>query len=115
MRDYNRAIELDPHLVNAYMTRAVLYMLDNKYPLAIADYTKVIELEPHGDGYYVRGTAYLDSGHYVEAVGDLTRAIEIEPNYYWGWKQRAKAYRHLKRYKLAQADELKASVIGPPK
>lgn len=115
MKDYNRAIELDPTLINAYMTRAVLYMLDNKYPLAIADYTKVIELQPDGTGYYVRGTAYLDSGKYAPAIKDLTRSIQLDPNYYWTYMQRAKAYRALGRYRLAQADEAKAATIGLPK
>jgi tetratricopeptide (TPR) repeat protein len=114
MKDYNRALELNPRLINAYMTRAVLYMLDNKYPLAIADYTKVIELQPDGTGYYVRGTAYLDSHRYAEAVKDLTRSIELDPTYYWSYMQRAKAYRALRRYRLAQADEAKAAAIGPP-
>lgn len=114
MADYNRAIQLDPKLINAYMTRAVLYMLDNKYPLAIADYTKVIELQPDGTAYYVRGTAYLDSGKYAPAVKDLTRSIELDPTYYWTYKQRAKAYRALRQYGLASADEEKALKIGPP-
>jgi tetratricopeptide (TPR) repeat protein len=115
MRDYSRAIELNPRFTNAYMTRAVLYLLDNKGALAIADYTKVIELKPDGDSYYVRGNSYLDLGQYESAVRDLTRSIELDGSYYWAYKQRAKAYTHLKRFQLAQADERKAAEIGPPK
>lgn len=114
LRDYNKAIELNPKYVDAYMTRAVLYLLDNKGPQAIADYTKVIELKPDGESYYVRGNSHLEIGDYANAVADLTRSIQLDPTYYWSYKQRAKAYRQLKRFRLAEADERKAAEIGPP-
>lgn len=115
LEDYNKALELDPKFVNAYMTRAVLYLLENKGQQAIADYTKVIELKPDGESYYVRGTAYLEIGEYAQAVADLTRSIKLDPTYYWSYMQRAKAYRHLKKLRLAQADERQAALIGAPK
>lgn len=115
IEDYNKAIELDPKFVKAYMTRAVLYLLANKGKEAIADYTKVIELKPDGESYYVRGTAYLEIGEYAKAVPDLTRSIELDPTYYWSYMQRAKAYRRLKKFDLAQADERQAARIGPPR
>jgi tetratricopeptide (TPR) repeat protein len=114
LRDYNKAIELAPKFIDAYMARAVLHLLAGKGPLAIADYTKVIELKPDGESYYVRGNSYLEIGEYEKAVADLTRSIKLDPTYYWSYKQRAKAYRQLKRFRLAEADELKAAEIGPP-
>ena len=114
LRDYNKAIELNPKFIDAYMTRAVLYLLDNRGALAIADYTRVIELKPDGESYYVRGNSYLEIGEYSKAIIDLTRSIQLDPTYYWSYKQRAKAYRMLKRFRLAEADELKAAEIGPP-
>ena len=114
MRDYNKALELNPKFIEAYMTRAVLYLLDNKGALAIADYTKVLELKPDGESYYVRGNSYLEIGEYSKAVADLTRSIQLDQTYYWSYKQRAKAYRKLKRFRLAEADERKAAEIGPP-
>lgn len=114
LKDYNKAIELNPNFINAYMTRAVLYLLDGKGQLAIADYTKVIELKPDGESYYVRGNSYLEIGQYAKAITDLTESIRLDPKYYWSYKQRAKAYRMLKKFRQAQADELKAAAIGPP-
>ncbi|HWT00791.1 MAG TPA: tetratricopeptide repeat protein [Pyrinomonadaceae bacterium] len=115
LEDYNKAIELDPKFVDAYMTRAVLYLLANKGEEAIADYTKVIELKPDGESYYVRGNAYLEIGEYAKAVPDLTESIELDPTYYWSYMQRAKAYRRLKKFALAEADERQAARIGPPR
>lgn len=114
LQDYNQAIELNPKFVDAYMTRAVLYLLGHKGQLAIADYTKVIELKPDGESYYVRGNSYLEIGEYAKAITDLTESIRLDPTYYWSYKQRAKAYRMLKKLRLAQADERKAAAIGPP-
>jgi tetratricopeptide (TPR) repeat protein len=115
LRDYTRAIELNPRFAEAYKCRAVIYLLDNKGALAIADYTKAIELKPDGESYYVRGNSYLEIGESAKAITDLTRAIELDPTYYWTYKQRAKAYRNLKKYQLAEADERKAVAVGPPK
>lgn len=114
MKDYTKAIELNPNFIEAYMTRAVLYLLNQQGQLAIADYTKVIELKPDGESYYVRGNSYLEIGEYAKAITDLTKSIQLDPTYYWSYKQRAKAYRKLKKLRLAQADERKAAAIGPP-
>jgi tetratricopeptide (TPR) repeat protein len=114
LRDYSKAIELNPKYVEAYMTRAAVHLLDNRGAQAIADYTRVIELKPDGESYYVRGNSYLEIGDSAKAVADLTRSIQLDPTYYWSYKQRAKAYRQLKRFRLAEADERKAAEIGPP-
>jgi len=115
LRDYNKAIELNPRFLEAYRTRAAIYLLDGKGDLAIADYTKIIELKPNGESYYMRGNSYLEIGQDAKAIIDLTKSIQLDPSYYWSYMQRAKAYRHLQKFKLAQADESKAAQIGPPK
>lgn len=115
LRDYNKAIELNPRFLEAYRTRAVLYLLDGKGALAIADYTKIIDLKPDGESYYMRGNSHLEIGQNAKAVVDLTKSIKLDPTYYWSYMQRAKAYRNLQQFKLAQADESKAAQIGPPK
>lgn len=115
LRDYNKAIELNPRFLEAYRTRAVVYLLDGKGDLAIADYTKIVDLKPDGESYYMRGNSYLEIGQHAKAIVDLTKSIQLAPTYYWSYMQRAKAYRHVQQFKLAQADEIKAGQIGPPK
>jgi tetratricopeptide (TPR) repeat protein len=115
LQDYNKAIELQPRFLEAYRTRAVIYLLAGKGAEAIADYTRIIELRPDGESYYMRGNSYLEIGQSAKAIVDLTQSIKLDPTYYWSYKQRAKAYRHLMRLKLAEADERKAAQIGPPK
>lgn len=55
---------------------------DNRqYDLAIADYTKAIQLN-NNNGYVftLRGGAYSQQGLYDLAIKDYDRAIELNPN-----------------------------------
>lgn len=115
LADYNKAIELDPKIADAFLSRALVFLLAGDYKSAIADYTKLIELTPDGASYYVRGTAFLDSGDNIRAIADYTKSAELDPTYYWTYKQRAKAYRNIKKLREANADEAKAAQIGLPK
>jgi lipoprotein NlpI len=45
MADYNRAIELDPAYDYAYLQRGFLYALSNRHALAMADFTKMLDIE----------------------------------------------------------------------
>ncbi len=45
LEDYNKAIELNPELKEAYIGRAKVYRLLNKFDLAKSDEDKVQELE----------------------------------------------------------------------
>ena len=46
IRDYTKAIELDPKFVDAYNNRGLSYDNKKEYDSAIRDYTKAIELDP---------------------------------------------------------------------
>jgi tetratricopeptide (TPR) repeat protein len=47
-----------------------------EYDLAIADYTKAIELNPNNVGvYYNRGLAYAGKGDLDRAITDYTRCL----------------------------------------
>ena len=62
---------------------ASLYEFDK----AIADFEKVIELEPDNDpakeiraaAYAARGADYAEKEHYDEAIADFERAAELDP------------------------------------
>ncbi len=59
IRDYNKAIELNPNYINAYFNRGVVYGKQKKIVDAIRDYTKAIELNPNYTNAYInRGNAY---------------------------------------------------------
>ena len=50
IKDYNKAIQLDPELAEAYCNRGVAYEHTGEFERAIADHTKAIELQPHYAG-----------------------------------------------------------------
>ena len=75
LRDYNKAIELNPDHAYAYNNRGVVYQKQDEVDSAIEDYNKAIELKldnPHV--YYKRGTAWLQLREWEKAKLDLTTA-----------------------------------------
>lgn len=64
-----------------YFFRGLYYVQIKQYDLAVADYTKIIELEPEGAiPYYYRAYSYSELGKYDLALHDCNKAISIEPN-----------------------------------
>jgi len=97
---FNKAIELDPGYVEAYFQRGLLYRespeysgrLDDKAedgrPVtdakkAIADFTKVIQLEPdNACAYYRRGGELDTLGRRKEAIEDMQKAFDLDGDDY---------------------------------
>ena len=114
LADNSKAIELDPENFEAHITRGNILRLDGKLSQALADYSKAVEIHPDDRTYYIRGQMYLEMKFFNRAVEDLTRSAELRPDYYWTYINRAKAYRGLRKLKLARADEKRAAQIGRP-
>jgi tetratricopeptide (TPR) repeat protein len=68
-----------PEYVYAYYGRGNCYYEREKYDLAIADYTKAIELDPKDDvAYFNRGDCYDKQGEYGKAEADFAKAEELK-------------------------------------
>jgi tetratricopeptide (TPR) repeat protein len=64
-----------------YFYRGIVYDTLEELELAIADYTKAIELDPDFvDGYLNRAYAYFRSDRQDEAVADWLMAYELTDN-----------------------------------
>ena len=58
--DLNKAIEINPNLVEAYFLRGLAYRHRGQYDRAISDFTKAIEINPKfANAYYHRGVAHF--------------------------------------------------------
>ena len=70
-----------PKNADAYASRGDVYYMKDQYPLAIADATKAIEINP-GTSYAfaVRGFSLFDAGRLDEARSDLAAAVQRYPN-----------------------------------
>lgn len=70
---YNKAIELNPQLAEAYNNRGIIYNSKGQYDLAIIDYNKVIELNPqNAKTYYIKALICNLSERNSEAIEAYT-------------------------------------------
>ena len=83
--------------------------------LAIADYTKVIELEPDSpDAYYNRGIVYYQLMDYEAALADFNTIIAAEmPNIVQALNMRAVIFYTQQKVNLA-LDDLTSAIIRDP-
>ena len=65
----------------AYTNRGLAYYDKGEVDRAIADFDKVIALDPNNaDAYSNRGNAYDEKGEFDRAIADFRRALEIDPS-----------------------------------
>ena len=133
--DLNKAIELNPGYTDAYNNRGIVYqgivyamgydvynveglsvqegkaLYDKK---AIADFSKVIELNP-GDikTYLNRGQAYSKNTQYDRAIAYFNKLIELNPGHVEAYLNRGQAYGGNDQYDLAGADFSKTVELDP--
>jgi len=120
IRDYDRAL-LDLEVIvntektgDSYYNRGVVHKLNGHPLLAIADYTKALELEPeHYKALSNRGSVYSELERYKEAFDDFNKAIGIAPDQSTAYFNRGFTYTKLGDYEKAIADFTKVTVIQP--
>ena len=78
LRDYEKAIELNPDFDFAYFNRANVLCTQKDFQNAIANYTKSIEIDPDfAEAYFNRGLTYLFIGEDTKGLSDLSKAGEL--------------------------------------
>jgi tetratricopeptide (TPR) repeat protein len=78
--DSTTAIEIYPRAAGAYNNRAAAMEKkgDIERKIALSDYTKAIEINPHDDEiYFNRGSLWVTMAHYNKALSDYNKAIDI--------------------------------------
>ncbi|WP_419547741.1 tetratricopeptide repeat protein [Microcystis sp.] len=109
----NQAIHLAPRAA-WYGNRGVLYYNQQKYELALSDYSKAIDINPnYADAYNNRGNLYKDLQKYDLALSDYSKAIDINPNDALAYNNRGNLYYNQQKYELALSDYSKAIDINP--
>lgn len=124
--DYNKAIKINPKYVAAYYKRAMAKEFSKEKDIlgAIADYSKVIELDDastemsnyyHYKCYHQRGFAkYFYLKDYKGAIADFNEAIKINPDCESVvFMNRGDAKNELQDYRGAILDYSKAIEIDP--
>ena len=72
----------EPTTADAYSQRAISRFQNSDLDGAIADFTKVIEMNGKGQEfcYYFRGLAHYRKGNPTQAIDDLSKAIDLKPD-----------------------------------
>lgn len=82
----------------------VLFSL-GRYPNAVSDFSKAIELEAlPGYSYLYRGSIYAQWGKYDEAMKDLNKCMELEPEWPYPYLLRGAIYSVLGEKQKAEED-----------
>jgi tetratricopeptide (TPR) repeat protein len=81
LQSLNRALTLDPSMIPARYTRAVLNIEDQKPQPALDDLSIVLEREPSNARVLARvGQTYLALGRPLDAENALTKSLDLEPD-----------------------------------
>jgi tetratricopeptide (TPR) repeat protein len=111
---FNRTIELEPNMSEAYLYRGLAYRNMQKYKEALADYNKLLSIEPNSaPAYNNRGVVYWKQGKHKEALADYNKTISLAPNDYIVYNNRGVVYYEMGNYDSALADYSKAISLNP--
>jgi Flp pilus assembly protein TadD len=79
VKEYTKAIQLNPKDALAYHNRAVAHCRQGSYQQAVHDFTNAIKFDPNNATvYYNRAIAYGALGKSKQAIEDGTKAIELK-------------------------------------
>ncbi|MDB9419069.1 tetratricopeptide repeat-containing serine protease family protein [Microcystis aeruginosa CS-563/04] len=107
----NQAINLAPRAA-WYGNRGNIYINQQKYELALADYNKAILLNPNLAGAYNnRGNLYFAQQKYKLALADYEEAIKINSNFAEAYANRGLLYAELKQTEKAKIDLQQAAIL----
>ncbi len=93
MRDFDKALEINPQLADSYKFRGGLYGVTRQYEKSVADLTRYLELNPKdSEQYYNRGLSLLNLNRIQEAIADFTKTLEANPDFARAYRARGNAY-----------------------
>ena len=82
MESYQRAVEINPNLPDAYLGLAATYFINEKVDEAIKYFKKAIEINPnYVAAHYNLGSLYEYTGQIDEAIASFEKTVEIDPNF----------------------------------
>jgi len=114
LRDYVRAIELEPNNAKIYSNRGATYQNLGRWEEALQDFDRAIQLDHNYTAAYSnRASTYHRLGRYEEALRDVNCALDIDPTCIAAYANRGLTYSDLKRYEEALRDYEQVIEIKP--
>jgi tetratricopeptide (TPR) repeat protein len=122
VREYSKALALDPNLLLALKGRALAYYHLKQYRQAIADYDHILSIDSHdATSIHDRGLAKMFLGEPHEAISDFSSYIELKKvpgsplegqnDAAHGYESRGDAYVKTRQWERAISDYAKAISI----
>ena len=79
LADADQAELIDPREPTLYRARGLLAEKDGNWPEALANFTRSVDLDPNGFGYFHRARAYLMLKDYPRALRDYDAELAASP------------------------------------
>jgi non-specific serine/threonine protein kinase len=99
-----KAVELDPDLAEAHVSRALAVSLRKDYDQAAREFEIAIRLNPNlYEAYYFFGRTYCMQGRFEEAIRQFEKAAEVNPEEYQAPYFMGQSYKALGRSDGAHA------------
>lgn len=112
IRDYSKAVQVDPSYAEAFNARGFIYDSQGKFEKAIQDFTKAIKADPTlADAYNNRGYSRNQIQEYDLAIQDFNKAIRYDSKFAAAYNNRGSAKHSQKEYEEAIKDFSKAIAI----
>jgi tetratricopeptide (TPR) repeat protein len=113
VREFTRAVEADPDMLDAYSFRGNAHLDNNDNERAIADLNYVIEKSPdHHAAHYNRSIAWMGLDQKDLALADMNKAIELAPIEGAYYLHRSVVHLLREEYDLALEDATRAIDLG---
>ena len=105
----------NPDAKKAMLESGINYNANGQYKEAMAEFNKVIEMDPkNAEAYNYRGYCYILAGDFEKATADYTKAIDLDPFYADAYYNRAMVYdMHKSDHTNAICDFTKAIQLKP--
>lgn len=113
IKEYTKALAVDPEHMNALLRRGFAYSQTEKYELAVADFSKIIAMKPnHIWAYTSRGSAYNKMKKYTLAMNDFNKVLTLDPENQEAYNNRGWAKKFTGDSDGACADWKKSKKMG---
>jgi predicted O-linked N-acetylglucosamine transferase (SPINDLY family) len=114
LASYDKALEIEPKLINALYNRGVTLSNMKRMADALASYDKALEIAPDdADIWMNRVPALIDLNRLEEALAAAEKLLAMAPHYAEAWNNRGIALQALERFEEALASYEKALAIKP--
>lgn len=104
VQDLTASLKTNPNNYDIYNMRAIAFTELKKFPEALSDFSKCIELKPSSESYFNRGAAKFNQKDFKGALLDLSMALSMNKNDKKALYKRALTEYNLEDYKASLTD-----------